>query len=229
MNQAFRNLLVAQVAGAVSAARALGPVEHSGLKGALREIILRSLLRPLLPPNIGLGHGVVVTAFDQQSTEQDVIIFNRNSVPSLILDGENGLFPLEAVLFTVEVKSVLTSTELHSAHGKAKKLTSLSHVPGDSPPEHIIPCLFAFDTDIKDKDELDRYKGIAGNEPPLLRAICVVGRGYWYWRDDHGWITNAASPEYAEVLALVAGVLAVHERVITSRAKPDLLEYTAQR
>lgn len=225
MNKAFHDLLVARVAGAGAAARALGPVENSGLKGALREIVLRTLLRPLLPPYLGLGHGVVVTAFDQQSTEQDVVVFNRNTVPSLVLDEENGLFPLEAVLFSIEVKSVLTSAELSSAHEKAKGLRPLFHVPKGEPPEHIIPCLFAFDSDLKEKDELQRYKEIADDGPPELRAICVVGRGCWYWQGNQ-WISTQATSTYSEVLEFVAGILGVHDRVLKSRVQPNLLHYT---
>jgi hypothetical protein len=36
-------------------------MSHPGVKGHLREIIIRDLLRPLLPADVGLGTGVVVT------------------------------------------------------------------------------------------------------------------------------------------------------------------------
>jgi hypothetical protein len=105
MNQAFRELVSASAAATVAAARALASVSHSGLKGALRETLVRDFLLPLLPPQLAVGHGVVVTARNDQSTEQDVVVFNRSVVPPVLLDPQTGLFPLESVLYAVEVKS----------------------------------------------------------------------------------------------------------------------------
>jgi hypothetical protein len=73
MNSTFRSLLVARVHAAIGAARAVAGLTHPGLKGLLREIVVRELLRPLLPPRAGLGHGQLINAYDQQSTEQDVV------------------------------------------------------------------------------------------------------------------------------------------------------------
>lgn len=225
MNSAFSELLSARVAAVVAAAKALGQVNHAGLRGSLRETVVRDLLRPMLPPTVGIGHGVIVSAYDEQSTEQDVIIFNRNVVPCLIVDNECGLFPLEASLFTIEVKSKLTSEELKSAHEKARRLEKLRHVPGAAPPEHVIPCLFAFESDLSVKSELDRYREVALDEQhPALRDLCVVGRGHWFWKTDQ-WYEQKPTPGYAEVLDLMASIIATHERVSASRTKPDLRQY----
>ena len=135
MNQAFRDLFAARVAGAVASAQALSQVNHAGLKGALREVLVRDLLRPFLPPTIGVGHGVVITAYDEQSTEQDVVIYSRSTMPCLLVDEEGGVFPLESTLFTMEVKSTLTLQELRETEEKARTLEKLHHVPGGKPPE----------------------------------------------------------------------------------------------
>src|SRR5207253_8409063 len=53
MNEVYRNLTLVRAQATVAAARAFSGVDHRGLEGHLREIVMRDLLRPLLPPNIG--------------------------------------------------------------------------------------------------------------------------------------------------------------------------------
>lgn len=224
MNQVFRDLFAARVAGAVASAKALGQMNHAGLKGALREVLVRALLRPFLPPTIGVGHGVVITAYDEQSTEQDVVIYSRNAMPCLLVDEDAGVFPLESTLFTMEVKSTLTLEELRETHEKARRLEKLLHVPGGSP-EHVIPCLFAFKSDLSQKDEIERYQGLIEAAEPAIRAICVVGRGYWYWTKVGGWQSIVPTASYSEVAGLIDGVVSVYERVLQSRARPLLQQY----
>ena len=115
MNPVFRDLFAAKVAGAVTAAKALGHLDHDGVKGWLREVLMRDLLRPFLPPTIGMGHGIVIDSYGSQSPQQDLVLFSHETIPSLLVDEECGLFPVESVLFTVEIKSTLTSTTLKDA------------------------------------------------------------------------------------------------------------------
>lgn len=225
MNQAFRDLLTARVAGAVASAKALGKVNHAGLKGALREVLIRSLLRPLLPPSLGVGHGIIITAYDQQSPEQDAVIFSRDMTPCLLIDEETGLFPLESVISGIEVKSVLTAEELRKTHINAKEIERLLHVPGTKSPEHIIPCLLAFDSDLSKKNELDRYRGVlTQNEEPSIRVICVVGCGYWYWNKD-GWHGGVSNSPYSEVASLIDGIMFAYQRISDSRTRPKIQHY----
>jgi hypothetical protein len=224
LNQAFRDLFGAKVAGAVASAKALGQVDHSGLKGALREVLVRSLLRPFLPPSIGVGHGIVISAYDDQSTEQDVVIYNRANLPCILIDEESGLFPLESTLFTIEVKSKLNATELEKTHEKAARLEKLRHTPGETTPEHVIPCLFAFETDLVQKTDLQRYQQLIGTSDPSIREICVVGHGRWFWTPQ-GWHHTPPTDTYSEVAGLIDGISSVYERVQATRSRPLLLNY----
>jgi hypothetical protein len=226
MNTAFRDLLVARAAAMIAAGKAIGAVQHAALKGQLREIVVRDLLRPLFPPTIGIGHGVVVTAYEQQSTEQDIVVFNRAAVPSLVTDELNGLFPVEAVLVTIEVKSILTLKELREAHRKARSNEGLLHIPGEHAPEHFIQCLFALDSNLSKKSDLERYQDILGSTNPAIRMLCVAGRGCWFW-ESYQWKTVAASQSYAEILGFVASIVNVYDRVATSRVRPNLFKYVS--
>lgn len=45
----------------------------------------------------------------------------------------------------------------------------------------MIPLLFAYDTELKNKDELERYRELdaEADTNPIIPVFCVVGRGYW--------------------------------------------------
>ena len=72
--------------------------------------------------------------------------------------------------------------------------------------------------------EIERYESLPGHHPDALRAICVVGRGYWF-RSGDSWKTTAQSFEFAEVAAFIAGTLGLLQRVSVSRREPSLANY----
>lgn len=227
MNQAFADLIKGRIAAAVASAASVSNVDHELLKGALREAFVRDLLRPVLPPRLGIGHGIIASAYGQQSTEQDVVIFDGNAIPSVLLDGLNGLIPIEAALFSIEVKSRLSNRLLRETHDKAVLLQRIMHLPNPSgqAPEHVIPCLFAWGSDLRSdgENELSRYQAIHSNDPPAVRSICVVGRGYWFFTNE--WNSIAADAEYSEVKAFVAGLFDTYARVASTRVTVGLRQY----
>jgi hypothetical protein len=228
MNTAFRTMLLARVKAALASAEAIGNLTHAGFKGQLREIVVRELLRPLLPAKAGIGHGQIINAFDQQSTEQDIVVFDRDLVPSLLLDSINGIFPIEASIFCIEVKSRLDNAQLKTVHDSAKHLATIAHVRAFGVPEHVIPCVLAFKSDLvaPGYSELQRYQAIYGAESPSIRSICVVGRGYYFYRDNQ-WHTKAATNENDEVLFFLADLVARYNDVLYTRAAPGIRAYFA--
>jgi hypothetical protein len=55
MHQAYQDLIVNRATQMVGAAKALKSINHSGLKGQLRELVVRELLNPVLPPGYMVG------------------------------------------------------------------------------------------------------------------------------------------------------------------------------
>jgi len=98
----YKDLVQSRAAAVIGAANALSQLGHSGLKGKMREIVIRDLLRPLLPIDVGLGTGIIITADNRQSSEQDVVLFDRRILPPILLEQSNGVFPIESVLFSIE-------------------------------------------------------------------------------------------------------------------------------
>lgn len=243
MNQLYHQLTLSRIESAVRSAQAVKDIEHTGIKGQLREIVIRDLFRPLLPADIGLGTGVIVTSTNQQSSQQDVVMFDRRILPPSLHEGTTGVFPVESVLYAIEIKSTLTASELKKAHENAKELESLQYRSGlynesDVPQPHnftkLIPCIFAFGSDLlgSGKSELDRYDEVRGSDDPAIKVFCVVGHGYWGWVNSNNrykWGTFLQEQyPLAEVVGFIAGVLNTYRKVSASRLDPRLGYYLLQ-
>ena len=237
MNTVYRDLILARAQAAIGAAEAVTGIGHRGLKGQLREIVIRDLLRPLFPSDVGLGTGEIITANNLQSQQQDVIVFDKSIVPPILLEAAMGVFPIESVLFAIEIKTKLTATELKASIESADQLGSLQCLPGeyDSSGESIngwvmspIPAILAFDSDLSEsgKSELERFAEIGGcsaNEPSI-KIICVVGRGCWTWTAG-GWHTWPKSYPLEEVVAFIAAMMNTYKKIAQSRKAPRLGQY----
>jgi hypothetical protein len=173
MNVVYRDLILARVQAAIGAARAATGIGHSGLKGQLREIVIRDLFRPLFQADIGLGTGEIITADNQRSRQQDVVVFDKSIVPPVLLEGTTGVFPIESVLYTIEIKTLLTAGELKSSFDSASQLAFLRYLPGgydvdcqpiESHTQAVIGNILAFESDLSgsDKTEIQRLKEIWG-------------------------------------------------------------------
>lgn len=228
MNSTFSQLIASRIQAAIASASAVAGIGHAGMRGSLREAFVRDLLRPVMPPRLGFAHGLIASAYEQQSTEQDVVIFDTDALPTVLLDGESGLIPIEAALYSIEVKSSLSEKNLRETHEKAEKLNELMHLPcpDGANPEHVIPCLFAWGSNLLSppSKELERYKEIISDQSkPPLRSICVVGHGYWYFSSE--WFEVKADADYSEVKAFIAGIFDTYARVASTRVRVGLGKY----
>jgi len=236
MNTVFRDVFRARIATAIAEARSASAIPHPGVKGQIREILIRELFQPLLPADLGVGHGQIVSSVEGRvSRERDVVIYDRRLVPPVLYERSLGLFPLECTLAAIEVKSRLTREELRDADAKAAELFDFRYQSGvagvELPPggvsvERLIDALFALDTDLVEggMTEIQRYQSMPERHPEALRKLCVVGRGYWY-RWESSWRSTAQAFEFAEVTAFIAGLLGILGRVAASRRVPSLANY----
>jgi len=236
MNSLFRDVFLARIAAAIEEARSTSAIPHPGVKGQVREILIRELFRPLLPADLGVGHGHVVSSVEGKvSRERDVVIYDRRLMPPVLYERSLGLFPVECTLAAIEVKSRLTRDELRDADAKAAELFDFryqSGIPADKLPaggvsvEPVIDALFALDTDLVEggMTEIERYQSMPERHPEALRKLCVVDRGYWYrWGSD--WRSTVQAVAFAEVAAFIAGILGILGRVAASRGVPSLANY----
>ncbi len=192
-----------------------GGVEHDGEKGGFREFFLANFLKPLLPHQFGVGSGVVVDFNSQQSKQTDVIIYDRRKLPPLMLAGDRGLFPIDSVLCTIEVKSCLKAEHFGQLVDAAKLVASPHGVglriatPGNNPngdTTYPLCAAFAYTSDARFKDEFARLEEQSPGGSEYLRVLCVLDKGIW--------IQNAA-PRLSPILGENATefVLAIFNRL----------------
>jgi hypothetical protein len=208
----YKKLIIERVRFAIQAAKAARELEHRGIKGAVREVLIADLFRPLLPSEMGIASGVLISSFeDAQSTQQDIIIFHKGIISPLLFEQGPAIVPVESVLCCVEIKSLLNATEIGKAHEGAVSVRSLSKHAGfkneqgewvDGQSSGLPILLLALETDLaQDKSEWERYLKAIGDAYPEISGICVPERGYWclaeqgvvfdvdakkYFRKDHG-------------------------------------------
>ena len=191
---------------AVRQSESVRQVGHTGVRGRLRELFLEDLLRPLFPSNWILATGIIVDTNDRrwesepidassQSGQEDILIINPELLPPVLLQKEQVIAPIEAVLGVIEVKSKLTATELDSSIKHALRIrelvTSWECVnPADDtdnmswtkyPGYH----LFAFESDLSEKSEKERFEERSeilkvSSEVPFL-SMCVANKSVLKW------------------------------------------------
>ena len=232
----YQALLRAKIKSAIEQARAASAFTHQGVKGAVLEILIGELFKPLLPSDIGVGTGQIIDSYKSPMSGQiDIILFDRSILPPVLIDEKTGIFPIESVLYTIEVKTTLNATELSSAHEAAKRLMKFGYLPGlqdetgkekNHPVEKARSVIFALGSDLSGTrlNEAQRYKNLYGEESAHLQAICVVGREYWYDNGEH-WRGLEHTNEYDEVLAFIGGVTNTYKEVSKSRHNPLLGNY----
>ena len=230
----YQAMLRGKVASAILQARMAAGLTHQGVKGQVLEILLGELFRPLLPSDIGVGTGQIIESYSGRMSRQiDIVIYNKSILPPVLIDGNTGLFPIESVLYTIEVKTTLNSKELSLAHKSAKDLnTKFGYLPGLKNPEgkivdHKIEKLrsvvFALNTTLKKNGmtEAARYKKTINGDNRYLAAICVAGREYSYEELDC-WNTIRDTENYDEILAFIGGISNTYKDVSQSRGFPLL-------
>lgn len=232
----YQTLLRAKIKSTIEQAKAATTFSHAGVQGAVREILIGGLFKPLLPSDIGVGTGQIIDNYGSSMSRQiDIILYDRSILPPALIDETLGLFPIESVLYTIEVKTTLNATELRAAHLSAKSVSKFGYLPGlldengalkDHPIERARSVIFALGSDLTGNrlSEAERYKKLYKEDFAHLRAICVVGRGYWYDNGEH-WINLVGKNEYDEVLAFIGGVTNTYKGVSKSRHNPLLGNY----
>lgn len=233
----YQEIFRSRVASALQQATATAKLTHQGVKGSILEILIGQLFSPLLPSDIGVGTGQIIDSYSgMQSNQIDIVLYDRSILPPVLFDGRLGLFPVESVLYTIEVKTTLNASELKTAHISAEGLANkFGYLPGKHDKkgnelhhnlEKLRSVVFALNSDLSGTglNEAERYRKFYGNDHAYLRAICVAGKEYWY---DSGnfWVGTKNVDKYDEVLAFIGGVTNTYRAVSVSRGSPFLGSY----
>jgi len=194
-------------------------INHSGLNGEIKENILRNFISDFLPVDWGIGSGKIINSHNKISSETDLIIFYKKILPPIFFNEFKGIFPIESCGFVFEVKTMSTSTQIKTTINKFNKLKNLIQTEkfDDGVPEWNIKPIriyFAYDTNLKTKDELSRYLEIEEDKnDPAIQIICIVGKGIWKFNKnknkDYGpeWIFYPNQGNHEEIFILISILL----------------------
>lgn len=117
------------VAGFLSRVNALQKLDHKLTKGELRELFVSDVLHSFLSSQFSIGSGIVINQAGTQSRQTDVVIYDNRLLPPFIRSERLGIFPAEAVVATIEVKSRLTAAAIKDAQDAALELKQRVYDP----------------------------------------------------------------------------------------------------
>lgn len=236
-NQLLRNRASDAIHDAARKARSAAGLDHAGLRGRVREFASNDFFEPFLPGAFKIGTGKIVDAWDGQSAETDLIIYSRNVLPPVLYSERDGVFPIEACFYAIEVKSVVTAQEIDDTIRKMRQLRTLKYRSGEyengRPLDHqlhpVVPTLFGFESDVSgSKSEWTRYieRDEEWKTNPAVRAICVLGKGYWrYTGPPDNWRFHEPTTKHDEVIDFLSGIANTLPDALVSRGRPRLGNY----
>jgi hypothetical protein len=225
-NPFFQKIITSRIAALIDEAGNIGYLNHPLLKGKFREYGIGKILSELVPENFDIGSGLLQDCNGEQSREIDLLVWNRFMIPPLLFGQNTGVYPIESCFYTIEVKSRLTGDELQKAINNAKSILALKYLANHDGQikGHPIRMLFAYESDLSEKSEFERYKEYdpGWQTNPLYSGICVVGKGYYTWAVNPqdrslNWLWFKPKERFYEVLGMISGIV----NTLTGPFSPD--------
>ncbi len=104
-------------------AKLRGLLGHGTTAGQAREFLVENVLKAILPPAVHVGRGKVIDGFGNCSKHIDIIVYDAR-FPLMNAEG-GGLYFVEGVLATIDVKSTIDSNELRTALENCRSVLTL--------------------------------------------------------------------------------------------------------
>ncbi|WP_157157569.1 DUF6602 domain-containing protein [Diaminobutyricimonas sp. LJ205] len=148
-------------------------ISHQGEKGRANELTVAEFLGRLLPPNLGIGSGLIIGADGSQSRQCDMIVHDIHKHPQLFSQTTQFVHPAETVVMTVEVKTTLDAEEVQRIGRNTTSVRSSRPASKDAPAPLV--CVFAFSTSASATTTLKWFENLSPESRPDL--VCVVNPG----------------------------------------------------
>jgi hypothetical protein len=146
---------------------------HLGERGRIAEEIIRGVLQRTLPKRFSVGTGVLISASGETSAQTDIVIFDNFHNAPLLSEFGVGVFPVEIVYATIEVKSSLTK------RGLRESLTAIRKIRKVGSKKHYAMPAIAFNADGKPTMEI---RHLTSTVPPRSYIVAFgqkgLGKGY---------------------------------------------------
>jgi len=183
------------VKGMIEQIESLSDLEHGLTNGELKEIFVSKVLSHFLPSQYDLGSGVIINKDGQQSNQTDIIVYDKRFLPPFIKEQHIGVYPVESVLATIEVKSKLNKTGkegLTQIEKKAAKLcdkicekTLLKHINKYQHLKYPLCTAIGFNKVSGLSDE--NAKNWLQANLKYIKGICFINYFCWFNMKEKGW------------------------------------------
>ena len=193
MNEYILQRLRTDAGHLLSLAENEGRLNHPGVKGRFRELLIDNILSPWLPPDVHCGTGMILANNNvrKEATQDDVVLYAKSLCPPVLVSNEapEGIFLYNSVLTRIEVKSKLNKTELTKFVAAAKEIADLKVDVREGCTKQFTGALnliFAYksdltlgqDSDLKRLIEVMKEQSI---DPlsGIVSMLCIPGRGFY--------------------------------------------------
>ncbi len=179
----------------IKLARHQSEIEHSGLTGRFRELLIDNILAPWLPPYVKCGTGMIIAAENKkrQSTQDDIILYDNSLCPSVLASNSapEGVFLFNSVIARIEVKSKLTRENIRKFIVSSLDIAALKFSVREGCCVDLFGAfnlLFAFNTNAKGDDDPDfQIKRLCEEmearkidpRSGIVSMMCIPGKGFW--------------------------------------------------
>jgi hypothetical protein len=162
-----------------------GLLDHNPTIGQAREFLVRRVLKTLLPTGVHIGSGKILDHEEKTSKQIDIIVYDPR-FPKMELEG-GGLYFVEGVLATIEVKTTIDRDQLQAGLDNCQSVLTLSPV-GEYPNEKSERIKFYMDKGNLTYNEAEErfcYKFLpatyifAFNSKLSLDTTCEYIKAWW--------------------------------------------------
>lgn len=157
-NSIYRKMIFERVNAMKASSRVLSEeVSSPKCKGQIRELFLSLLIKPLLPASFSVSKNcIVLDCYDEKSGEIDLVIYNKHHLPPLFFEniGDVSFIPRESSVYAIEVKSLLTKSEIRKTAKACKVFIKQKSAPKMSRDYENADLFFAQHSIKRDKVEI---------------------------------------------------------------------------
>lgn len=219
----------------VEKAETLKKLVHRPTHGQLKEFFVSNALKLFLTSQFGIGSGVIVNQKGEQSNQTDIIIYDNRILPPFINERGIGLYPAEAVIATIEVKSNLGSNAVLKSEKAAKKLHDEIYNPKSSyygDYDYLKPLCMAIGFYGGSRalyNESEGQSWLQKNKIKYLSGLCVINKYSWikFKKSNHkGWKFQGYERETNEETKRFIAVILDNIRIYSEERFKKLLKAT---
>jgi hypothetical protein len=175
----------ALIKGLIAESKALKTFDQTTVKGRLIELFTSRLLSRFLTSQFGVGSGVIINQIGKRSSQIDIIIYDTRILPPFIEEQNIGVYPIEAVLAAIEVRSRVDKSTIKKYAKKVAKLYEEVYDPTCSwyyDYQEYLPfyCLVGFNENgLFKKQDFNQIRDWMANNVKPLFGVCIINNLSW--------------------------------------------------